>query len=222
MLITSGVGGTLGSFHGPGTADVLREIALAPDDAAEIDRNILHVVPELTDEVAELVRERLLISISDWPLIWPTGGFTAFPGTLTALERVAVLAPVVALSNVSCISGPARMGDLRDQCGQFLAGVCTSYQLQARKPQPRCWAAVAAEHRIPVGDIVHLGDRVLEDVRGSLAAGCRAAVLVDTRNVDVPADIRDDPRVTVVRDLADAADRLAELAAASAPWRCSL
>ncbi|TKG60911.1 HAD family hydrolase [Prauserella endophytica] len=216
MLIVTDVGDTLGSFDRPGTADVLREIALAPDNAAEIDRNILHVVPELTEEVAELVRERLLISASEWPLIWPTGGFTAYPGTKTALERLAALAPVVALSNVSCVAGPARMGDLHDQCGQYLAGIYTSYQLQARKPQPRCWTAIAAEYQVPVGDIVHLGDRVPEDVRGPLAAGCRAAVLVNTRDVEVPEDVRRDPRVAVVRDLADAADRLAELAGAPA------
>ncbi|NKQ54558.1 HAD family hydrolase [Amycolatopsis sp. K13G38] len=216
MLITTDVGDTLGSFDRPGTADVLRDIALAPDNAAEIDRNILHVVPELTDEVAALVRERLLINPSDWPQIWPTGGFTAYPGTLAALERLAALAPVVALSNVSCIAGPARIGDLLDQCGQHLTGIYTSYQLRARKPQPRCWTTIAAEHQVPVSDIVHLGDRVPEDVRGALAAGCRAAVLVNTRDVDIPDDVHRDPRVAVVPDLAAAAEHLAELAGAPA------
>lgn len=216
MLITTDVGDTLGSFDRPGTADVLREIALAPDNAAEIDRNILHVVPELTDEIAELVQERLLISASDWPQVWPTGGFTAYPDTLAALERLAAVAPVVALSNTSCIAGPARMGDLREQCGQHLTAIYTSYQLQARKPQRRCWATIAAEHKVPVGDIVHLGDRVPEDVRGALNAGCRAVVLVNTRDVEVPDDVRRDERVSVVPDLARAADRVGELAGALA------
>ncbi|QWF85895.1 HAD family hydrolase [Amycolatopsis sp. CA-230715] len=213
MLITVDVGDTLGSFDRPGTPEVLREVALAPDHAAEVDRNILHVVPELTADIAELVRERLLISASDWPQrIRPTGGFTAFPGTLAALQKLAALAPVVTLSNASCIAGPRRMSDLVDQCGQYLAEICTSYQLRAKKPQRRCWTTIAAKHQVPVGAIVHLGDRVDDDIVGALVVGCRAALLVNTRDVDVPDEVQNHPRVTVVSDLASAAERLAELA----------
>lgn len=196
MLTTTDVGHTLSSFDRPGTADALRDIALAPDNATESDRTILHIDP------------------SDWPQVWPTGGFTAYPGTLTAIESLAAMAPVMALSNVSCISGTARMGDPLEQCGQHLAGIYTSYQLRARKPQPRCWTPIAAEHQVPVSDIVHLGDRVPEDIRGALASGCRAAVLVNTRDVAVPDDVRRDPRVAVVPDLAAAADHLTDLAGA--------
>ncbi|GAA1992606.1 hypothetical protein [Amycolatopsis minnesotensis] len=158
----------------------------------------------------------MLINPSDWPQIWPTGGFTACPGTLAALGRLAALAPMVALSNVSCVAGPARMGALLDQCGQHLAGIYTSYQLRARKPQLQCCTTIAAEHQMPVSDIVHLRGRVPEDIRRALAAGRRAAVLVNTRDIDVPGDVDRDPRVAVVPDLTDAAEHLAELAGAPA------
>lgn len=108
MLITVDVGHTLGEFDRPGTADILREIAEAPTHAAEVDRTLLHVVPELTPGIARHVRELLLIPDHAWPDTWHTGGFTPYPGTLAALPRLAAIAPVVALTNVSCIAGPRR------------------------------------------------------------------------------------------------------------------
>ncbi|OLZ50344.1 hypothetical protein BS330_29025 [Amycolatopsis keratiniphila subsp. nogabecina] len=119
------------------------------------------------------------------------------------MPRLAAIAPVVALTNVSCIAGPRRLDDLQLHCGQYLAGAFASFQLGARKPQPHGWNTIAAAHGVAVGDIVHIGDRVDDDVRGALAAGCAAALLVTTRET-LPTDLRDDPRVASVPDLAGA------------------
>lgn len=208
MLITVDVGYTLGTSAKPGPPMLLRELAAAPEFADEVDRNILHVSPAVTDEVKAVVCERLLIDPGHWPAEWPVGGFTAYPGTGAALARLAALGPVVALSNISVLSGPRRMADLRSQCGAHLAAVYTSYRLRARKPQLRCWTTVARDFGVHVGDIVHIGDRVPQDILGALHAGCRAAILTNTRGVPVEEAVRDDPRVTVVADLAAAADVL--------------
>lgn len=208
MLITVDVGHTLGEFDRPGTADILREIAEAPTHAAEVDRTLLHVVPELTPGIARHVRELLLIPDHAWPDTWHTGGFTPYPGTLAALPRLAAIAPVVALTNVSCIAGPRRLDDLQLHCGQYLDGVFASFQLGARKPQPHGWHTIAATHGIRVSEIVHIGDRVDDDIRGALAAGCAAAVLVTTRET-LPADLRQNPRVTSVPDLGGASPAIA-------------
>ncbi|MFC9249934.1 HAD family hydrolase [Amycolatopsis thailandensis] len=212
MLITVDVGHTLGAFDRPGTADVLRAIAAAPAHAAEVDRAILHVTPELTPEIARQIRELLLIPDHAWPATWRTGDFTPYCGTLTALPRLAAIAPVAALTNVSCIAGPRRLDDLLLHCGQHLSGVYASYLLGARKPQPQGWTTIAAAHGATMGEIVHIGDRVDDDIRGALAAGCAAAILVTTRET-LPADLRVDPRVTSVPDLAGAATAVAAMAA---------
>ncbi|WP_158634412.1 HAD hydrolase-like protein [Amycolatopsis sp. WAC 01375] len=210
MLITVDVGHTLGEFDRPGTADVLREIAGAPTYSAEVDRTILHVTPELTPGVARQVRELLLIPDHAWPETWDTGGFTPYPDTFTALTRLAAIASVVALTNVSCIAGPRRLDDLDLHCGQHLDGVFASFQLGARKPQPYGWRIIAATHGINVHDIVHIGDRVDDDIRGALAAGCAAAILVTTRET-LPADLRQNPRATSVPDLDGAATAIAAM-----------
>lgn len=59
-----------------------------------------------------------------------------------------------------------------------------------------------------MSEIVHIGDRVDDDIRGALAAGCAAAVLVTTRET-LPADLRQNPRVTSVPDLGGASPAIA-------------
>ncbi|OLZ51756.1 hypothetical protein BS329_15835 [Amycolatopsis coloradensis] len=131
------------------------------------------------------------------------------------MPRLAAIAPVVALTNVSCIAGPRRLADLELRCGQHLAGMFASFQLGARKPQPHGWNTIAATHGISVGDIVHIGDRVDDDIRGALAAGCAAAILVTTRE-SLPADLRGNPRVTSVPDLAGAVTAISAMAGEAA------
>ncbi|WP_410585390.1 HAD hydrolase-like protein [Amycolatopsis sp. lyj-108] len=107
------------------------------------------------------------------------------------------------------------LGEFDLHCGQHLDGVFASFQLAARKPQPYGWTIIAATHGISVNEIVHIGDRVDEDVRGALAAGCAAAVLVTTRET-FPADLRQNPRATSVPDLSGAAAAIAAMAGEAA------
>ena len=57
---------------------------------------------------------------------------------------------------------------------------------------------------MPAGLLIHIGDRLTEDVRGPLFAGCRGVIMVNTRNERIPEDLLNDSRVAIVGDLRDA------------------
>lgn len=79
----------------------------------------------------------------------------------------------------------------------FLAAV----RLSESKPDPAAFARVAADLRVPVAALVHVGDSRREDAEGALAAGARAILLGEPRPGDgfpsvgllsrAPAVIRD-------------------------------
>jgi FMN phosphatase YigB (HAD superfamily) len=205
LVVSLDVGDTLGKFEKPGAPDLLSELSpLSYSAIAEFDRQYLHPAPELTDEVVAKACRMMLIRPEDWGLLGDPGGFTAFDYATAALAELAELGRVVALSNASIIAGPNRMRDVRAQCGRHLGAIYTSFGLAMRKPDAQCWQRIAADHAVDVGDIVHIGDRITEDVRGPLFAGCRGAILTNTRGETIPDDLRDHPCVAIVDDLREA------------------
>jgi len=202
VLISIDVGDTLGTFDRPGAPDLLEELSpLSRSAIAEFDRQYLHATPKLTEEIISKACRMLMIRREDWDLLGSPGGFTAFPHTIGALAKLAAIGPAVTLSNASIIAGPNRMRDLRKQCGRHLGSNYTSFQMAMRKPDAQCWGRIASDHFIDVGNIVHIGDRLTEDVRGPLFAGCRGVIFTNTRNEQVPDDLLEDPRVAIVNDL---------------------
>jgi len=202
MLISVDVGGTLGTFESPSVPDLLARLSpLSRSAIAEYDRQFLHPAPELTDELVSQMCRMLTIRRSSWSDLGAPGQFTAFDYASEALARLAALAPVVTLSNVSIVAAPLQMVDVREQLGRHLGAIYTSCQLAMRKPDCLCWQRIASEHAVPVDDIVHIGDRLTEDVRGALFAGCRGVVFTNTRKESVPADLLCHPNVAVVQDL---------------------
>jgi FMN hydrolase / 5-amino-6-(5-phospho-D-ribitylamino)uracil phosphatase len=108
---------------------------------------------------------------------------------------------IVALSNISVADGPARMAQLDEKLGTWLDEIVPSYAIGTRKPHRRCWETVAARHGVHLSDIVHVGDRIPEDIPGALRAGCGGAILTNTRGVPVPDHLQAHPQVAVVDDL---------------------
>lgn len=214
IAFTVDVGGVLGDYTGPGVADTLEELAQAPANAAEIDRELLSVAPHLTRHCKAVVCRRLVIDPAVWPQPWPAGGFRAYPGTDQALAALAELGPVAALPNVSVLGGDERMRDVREQCGKHLTGIYPSYRLRARKPENLCWSRAARRLGVRVGDLIHIGDRIPEDIVGARNARCCLAVLANTRAVDVPGKYLTDPRVLIAPDLPGAVALLTDMAAA--------
>lgn len=111
----------------------------------------------------------------------------------------AAVGPVVALSNVWIIAAPLYTVDVREQLGRNLGAIYTSCRLATRKPDSTCSERIALDHCVPIDDLVHIGDRLTEDVRGALFAGCHGVVLANTRKESVPVDLRCHPRVASSR-----------------------
>lgn len=67
-----------------------------------------------------------------------------------------------------------------DLCAQGIAGrvdaIVLSCELGVRKPHPGVYAAVAAALGVDPADVLHVGDRVADDVAGPAAAGMRACL----------------------------------------------
>lgn len=214
LFLTLDVGSTLGRFTGDRVEERLAELAQKhhpkssprPGEnpwramASEISRWFLHIAPKLTDDLIEEVCEYLMVPRKAWPATW-SSGFEPYEYTKDTLERMSRFGGMATLSNISIVTGPQKMLDLGRTLGDYLEGVHTSYQLETRKPHHLAWRIVAARHSVQVADIVHIGDRVVEDVYGALNAGCRGAILVNTRGALVPKDLHDHPRVRVLDDL---------------------
>jgi FMN phosphatase YigB (HAD superfamily) len=208
MLITVDIGSTLGAFTGDSCIEVFTKLVKQYHGAkesmvAEVTRWFLHVAPRITDELIAEVCAYLMIPTEAWPN-YVNSGFRAYDDTAGALADLTTLGSVAALSNVSVLTGPVRMHDVENQLGRYLDQIFTSYALQTRKPHRRCWTTIATQYGITVGDIVHVGDRVPEDIRGALRAGCHGAILTNTRKIDVPDDLLHHPRVAVVDSLSEA------------------
>jgi putative hydrolase of the HAD superfamily len=112
--------------------------------------------------------------------------FPEVPGVLAALRSRGLRLAVV--SNFDRRLPPllAALG-LREK----LDAVIHSTAVGAAKPDPAIFRAAAAALGVPLGDIVHVGDRLEVDVGGARAAGARA-VLLDRhrRRPRVPSDVR--------------------------------
>lgn len=209
-LITTDVGDTLGEFTGPSVKDTLYQLSRIPETAAkaaiigEEERRFLHTTPELTDRVIWNLCHALLIDRRQWPDPWPRGGFQAYSYTNRLLAQLCTLAPIAALSNIS-ILGSTRMDDLAEQCGHYVRNIYTSYDMGRRKPDLTLWLDIADVYGIPADEIVHIGDRWVNDICGAVDAGARAIYLTGTRQHLGPIPLHDfsPNQVAVVNDLRD-------------------
>jgi FMN phosphatase YigB (HAD superfamily) len=209
-LITTDVGDTLGRFLTPKVGDILSALSGIPPIEGkswiidEEERRFLHTTPELTDKVIYDLCGALLIDRREWPDPWPRGGFRAYPYTNSVLAELRTIAPVAALSNISVL-GSTRMDDLAEQCGAYIEDIYTSYAMRRRKPDPRLWIDIADVYGVPVDEVVHIGDRWVNDICGAFHAGARAIYLTGTREDHNPVPPHDEmrERVAIVNDLRD-------------------
>lgn len=209
-LITTDVGNTLGVFPKPSVNDLLYELSGIPAVegrawiVGEEERRFLHTVPELTSKVVSDICNALLIDRRAWLDPWPRGAFTSYPYANAVLAELRRIAPIAALSNIPILDD-TRMADLAQQCGEYIEDIYTSCAMRRRKPDPTLWLDIATAYRVRVGDVVHIGDRWVNDVCGAVAAGARAVYLASTRHDHRPIPPYDDiaDHVAIVGDLRD-------------------
>lgn len=94
-----------------------------------------------------------------------------FDDVAPALARLARRGPIVALTN-----GTADLGAIGLR--KYFTAVFTASDIEAAKPDPRAFAAVAAELALPHAAILHAGDHPEKDVAAARAVGM-PAVWVD-------------------------------------------
>jgi FMN phosphatase YigB (HAD superfamily) len=201
-LISVDVGGTLGVADGPGLTMRLVEASPLPAHRArEIMRGRLHTRPAITADVVDEVCAALGIAADPAPFAGPPAPLTLFPGTLQALRELAALAPVVTLSNVTCVD--ADTGRLAAQLAPYVAGHFPSCRTGYAKPDANAFHAVARQYRTAPARMIHIGDDWTCDVLGAVNAGSRAVWISRGRPV---------PDETVLRRGALVADDLAAAA----------
>lgn len=199
---------TLGIATGEGrtTTDVLAALSPLPRElVAHTVYRILHRTPDLTDEVIREICADLLIDPEQWPDPWPTSGFEPYEFTAGCLAALSFTAPVVALTNLS-VTGADRIQSLKQQCGNYLTRVYTSYELKACKPSRWLWLSIADDQKVKRSNVVHIGDRWPEDVLGPINAGCRA-IWTRLRRDEQPAERPAGPdRLAIVDHLPQAVE----------------
>jgi putative hydrolase of the HAD superfamily len=111
--------------------------------------------------------------------------FTAYDDVLPALQelRDREVAVVIA-SNWDC-----SLPDWLRPTGilELVAGLVTSAEVGAAKPNPRVFERALAVAGVEPGEALHVGDKVDNDVEGAAAAGVRAVLL--QREGDPPAGV---------------------------------
>ncbi|NBE51206.1 HAD hydrolase-like protein [Streptomyces sp. YC537] len=135
-------------------------------------------------------------------------GFVLWPRAVEAVARIARIAPVVTLSNVSYWD--ERETDVAALLAPHLQAHHPSWQLGFAKPDPRAVRTVARLHGRDPAEVLHVGDSFDYDVRGALAAGAHA-LWINPRppSADALRLLAEHPdRVTVVPDLTRAVEHI--------------
>lgn len=202
-LITLDIGGTLGHADGPGlTRRLIERSPLEPSTTTTIIRQLVIIQQMFTVEVITEICDALRIAPDADLFRQPAPAFSLYPGVVNTLRDLAKIAPLVTLSNVSCID--AEDPELR----RALAGVVDeqfpSCRIGYAKPDARAFRAVAAARKVPLDRIVHIGDDWTCDLLGALGTGCQALWI--SRGRPVPDEhILVEHQAATVADLAHAA-----------------
>ncbi|WP_258349015.1 NUDIX domain-containing protein [Saccharopolyspora gregorii] len=219
-LITLDVGGVLGTVAGPSLGAALA--AASPRDAAtvaDIVRTHLHTrahtTPELISRLAaELaLPSRTVRDILGTPrplLIQPTAR-----ALLTGLRDAFPDVQVVVCSNLA--AADAAHADLvRAELGLLLDDSYFSYKVgMAKGTGPDLFEHISRQHDVQLSEIVHVGDKLHDDVHAPLLAGCRA-LLLHPHHADIPRVAAPD-RYRTAPDLATAIHELQQWIPTSTP-----
>lgn len=169
-LISVDLGGTNGEADGPGlTMQLTAASPLPADQARAVMRGRLHTQPEITDALAAELVDALGIKPADFPRDMPAAPLTLYPYALDALRELSGIAPVVTLSNVTCVDADTE--GLRQRLAPWVTDLFPSCTLGYAKPDPRAFLTVAERHGVAPASMIHIGDDWVCDVLGALDAG---------------------------------------------------
>jgi FMN phosphatase YigB (HAD superfamily) len=188
------------------TTRLIEASPLPADQVRQVMRERLHTKPSITAELIIDICRALHLAPDPEPFAGPPPALTLYPWTLSALRDLAVLAPVVTLSNVTCVD--ADSDQLTARLKPHVTGHYPSCRTGFAKPDPNAFHAVARHHRARLSQMVHVGDDWACDVPGAVNAGAHAVWI--SRGQPVPDEtVLMRYGVTVAADLSTAAWLLA-------------
>lgn len=186
-LIVLDVGGTLGESTAPTVSSRLIELSPLPEvDVKRIIQDILLVAHHGELPAPNELCAKLDIVPTMWPIECVTAPFEIYPATVSAVTRLADIAPVVTLSN-----SPAwhahHHETLAIACSPHLTALYTSYGLGVpAKPDPAAFHLISAHHNVPVERIAAVGDRWSVDVVAALDANVCTIIWISENPNDSP------------------------------------
>lgn len=219
-VVSFDVGGVLGTLAGHSLSSALANAS--PHDAdtvANVVRRHLHCVPRTNDELIRRVATDTGLSVRQVREILHTPRILRIdPRARALLNGLRDTCPDVRLvicSNLAATDhGHAAL--LRADLGDVLDATYFSCETgYAKGIGPVPFEHLARDLDVDLGEVVHVGDELREDVHGPLWAGCRALWLHSQRTV--PERIAPHDRYRTATDLAAAVATLREWIPQSAP-----
>jgi putative hydrolase of the HAD superfamily len=138
--------------------------------------------------------------------------WSVYSDVVPALERLAAAGLRLAVTS----NWDERLPRVLSALGlaERFTALVVSAEIGAEKPHPRIFAATAERLRLDAGEILHVGDRWLEDVEGAAAAGMPALWLrrAASSTIDTPRQERGGLEPPPIAALDEIAARLATLA----------
>jgi FMN hydrolase / 5-amino-6-(5-phospho-D-ribitylamino)uracil phosphatase len=209
-LISLDVGGTLGFAKGQTITNILNNVSNLPkSDVHRILRSTLHVAPNITEVLINRVCTMLGIDPALFPRNYVAPAFQLYPQTLPSIKSLRKCAPLVTLSNVSCLD--FKIETLQKMIGDYISGQYPSCILGYAKPDKRAFESVIDQHQISIRSLVHIGDNWECDIVGAISAGARAIWIAGERTAPNEPSIRTD-KLTIVKDILEASKYLESLA----------
>ncbi|MCA1194508.1 NUDIX domain-containing protein [Saccharopolyspora sp. 6V] len=210
-LVTLDVGGVLGTVAGPSLGTALATASPHdPATVADIVRTHLHtrahttpeLIPRLATELALPSRTVRDILRAPRPLLIQPTARALLAGLRDAFPGV----QVVVCSNLAAADA-AHADLIHAELGPLLDDSYFSYQVgMAKGTGPDLFEHIARGHGVQLSEIVHVGDKLHDDVHAPLLAGCRA-LLLHPHHADTPRVATGD-RYRTAPDLATAIHEL--------------
>ena len=201
-VISLDVGGTLALAMGPTITGILCASSHLPNrEAKRILRGTLHVSSTLSERLIADVCAALQIPRAAFPDTYDRPQLATVPGALDFVNALCAIAPVVTLSNVTCLDFSEH--ELRELFGSTFSSHYASCVTGYAKPDARAFRTVAERHAVPIGRLVHIGDSWECDARGALDVGARA-VWIRRPGTEPGFTEPASARLAVVHDLAEA------------------
>jgi FMN phosphatase YigB (HAD superfamily) len=206
-LVSLDVGGTIGSTKGKTITAILATASNLPtSEVRRILRSTLHIAPKVTDVLIDTVCRALEVERACFPMDYVPPPFQLYPWALLATKSLSKCAPVVTLSNVSCLDFEIQI--LQASLGDYITTYYSSCELGYAKPAPQAFRAVVEQHRVSMASLVHIGDSWECDVMGALSAGARAVWISGGHAVPNDELNMYSDRLIVARDITEASEYL--------------